>query len=183
MFTVDYANHQWATHVVQEFIKNYGDKLDINSLINQHNRLKLSCRKSGNHVIQTIFEQDVWYSHLPTFLQFKRDFLVVAFREPAVLKLSLDKFGSYVVQKCIKTSSSTERNMIKNAVCRDKCIVLKKLLKDEYGNFVLDTLFSCCNSIQKEYITKWVKKKVVFNTFPETNNFLRSCKAFQRNQR
>ena len=175
---VTLSENPYGCYVIHEFIRNYADKLDINPLI--VHRLRLSCSKYGNYVMQGIIDH-------PIFIQFKQAFIIEVFCNH-ILELGLSKYGSFVVCKCVDVSSTKQRNVIKNVLLRNSCKILKKLLKNEYGSYIPLQLWRCCKYAEKKSITDIVvrasffKNRDQFNAYRSSFDFLNKCKKFPGKQ-
>ena len=64
--------------------------------------------------------------------------------------MSRSKFGSPVVEKCLKQSSSRWRTIIIRELTAQPAVA--ELLRDRYGNYVLQTALSVANAQQVEEI-------------------------------
>jgi pumilio RNA-binding family len=71
-----------------------------------------------------------------------------------VLELSKDKFGSNVVEKCFSHGDSLDRQLLFEIILGlgQYTVVdppLVEMMKDEYGNYVIQKMVEFCTIIQK----------------------------------
>ena len=110
-----------ACRVVQAYISNYGDKLNIGLLLKNKYHIKLAQKEYGNHVIQCILEKNAWY---------------VFSLWISILSCRLDVHSSFHILRsglCKKTEhflSSTSKTLYK-----DSYIILSKPARN--GHFTL----------------------------------------------
>jgi hypothetical protein len=105
---------------------------ELNSLFKQVARLtmKLVENQYGNYVVQSVL--DVAPAGVRTNIKVKM--------EGKFLRLSKSKFSSNVVEKCLKQSSSHWRAIIIKELIAQPAVC--DLLRDRYGNYVLQTALS-----------------------------------------
>ena len=155
--------------MVQCFINNYGDKLDIMKLFENDAHLRLSCAPFGNYVIQCIIKQgngtgsgsSCWYSKLKTFINFKNKFITSVFKNRKdIIRLSDNKFGSNVMEKCIIASNKAQLNLLISSICWNRRSGLRSMIPNEYANYVLSTLLIYCDKTQQESIVNCVHNQI-----------------------
>ena len=110
-----------ACRVVQAYISNYGDKLNIGLLLKNKYHIKLAQKEYGNHVIQCILEKNAWY---------------VFSLWVSILSCRLDVHSSFHILRsglCKKTEhflSSTSKTLYK-----DSYIILSKPARNGHTRF------------------------------------------------
>src|SRR4051812_45657172 len=72
--------------------------------------------------------------------------------EGKYMRLSKQKFSSNVVEKCLKQSSSHWRTIIIRELIAQPAV--SELLRDRYGNYVLQTALSVANAQQVQEIVR-----------------------------
>eukprot|EP00483_Globobulimina_turgida_P001234 UN01236 len=165
-----YCEHIIGCRIIQCFIKNYGDELNILKLICNDNHLYLSKLKYGNYVIQCVIAEEEWYSDLESMLVFKNKLIEDVFHHQNILYLSKNKFGSNVVEKCIAVSNKKQKLFLLNVLTNNHYII-PSMINHCYGNYVIKALlrastrknqlalikairFYCANNIIKKDLVK-----------------------------
>lgn len=103
--------------------------------------MKLVENQYGNYVIQSVL--DVAPPAVRTNIKVKM--------EGKYMRLSKQKFSSNVVEKCLKSSSSHWRLIIIRELIAQPAV--SELLRDRYGNYVLQTALSMANAQQVAEMT------------------------------
>jgi len=156
------CRHVSACRVVQAYIENYGDRLDVSPLLRNNNHIQLAQVEYGNHVIQCILDRKAWYSQQSVFVEFRQQFLGTVFQRKNLLRLSHGKHGSHVLERCIISATPEQMECLVKRVCsrpRNQCL-LRKLVLHEFGNYVLRTMFDRCSSALKAVVADAVHRKV-----------------------
>ena len=108
------------------------------------NLIDLICDPYGNYVVQYILDlKQSRYSHL----------IVQAVRGN-VLRFSLQKFSSNVVEKCIKASTSLRHDLIEEIAAAP---TIDRLIRDSYGNYVVQTALEFASTDQKARMSQSVR--------------------------
>ena len=141
---VFYCEHIIGSRIVQCFIKNYGDKLNILKLLEKDSHLYLSKLKYGNYVIQCIVKKGAWYSNLKIIDEFKNRLIEDVFHHQNILFLSKNKYGSNVVEVCIQGSSKKQKNSLMHVLSRNLYIV-PSMVQHCYG---LCTVYICVFEVE-----------------------------------
>ena len=156
-----YGEHVFGCRIIQCFIKNYGDKLNVMKLMesggSQDGHLYLCTTKYGNYVIQCIIQKEEWYSSLPRMVRFRNKLIEDVSRWQQILILSKNKFGSNVMETCIKAANRKQKNaflwaMVNHANC------IPALLKHCYGNYVVKALLMASNPRNQVILMKAIEK-------------------------
>jgi len=181
-----YCENAYSCRVVQEFIKVYGDKLNVTKLLLDDTHLFLSCDKFGNYVIQCIVAKDEWYSELSLIKKFRKRLLFDIFSKENMLKLSNNKYGSNVMETCIKMLSEKQIDALLKTLCFKKGCLLKQMISHRFGNYVTKTLLRCCNKTQQR---KLVNSVHVFcinlydhdcnSKYLQNGEFIRNCQQIK----
>jgi len=143
---VFYCGHMSACRVIQVYLRNYGDQLDLAPLLKDNTHIKLAEMEYGNHVIQCILKQSCFWN-------VQRRVISQMFEEHNVLRLSKGKQGSHVIESCIRVASPRQIESLVRCVCANRGRLLKSMAVDGFGNYVLRTLFDRCSPRLKELIT------------------------------
>jgi len=157
---VPYSSDVSACRVVQAYISSYGDRLNISPLLVNNHHIDLAQREYGNHVIQCILKQNAWYSSQPRFVQFRAQFLRDVFTRRNLLRLSRGKHGSHVLESCIRTADNEQIELLAKLCVSGRAILLKKMMWDQFGNYVLRTLFDRCSNAMKKVMADAVYNNV-----------------------
>lgn len=118
--------------------------VELTRLFKQVARLtmKLVENQYGNYVIQAIL--DVAPPGVRTNIKVKM--------EGKYMRLSKQKFSSNVVEKCLKQSSTHWRTIIIRELIAQPAV--SELLRDRYGNYVLQTALGVANAQQVQEIVR-----------------------------
>eukprot|EP00487_Bulimina_marginata_P007433 TRINITY_DN2865_c0_g2_i2.p1 TRINITY_DN2865_c0_g2~~TRINITY_DN2865_c0_g2_i2.p1 ORF type:complete len:192 (-),score=16.95 TRINITY_DN2865_c0_g2_i2:151-726(-) len=158
-----YSEHVFACRIVQVFVKQYGDKLEINTLFRNDCHLSLCQSMYGNYVIQCIIDSNQWYSNLNGIMRFRRKLITECFSDENILFLSKNKFGSNVIETCIKVSSEKQIERLIYLVSKKNTFVLQQMIRHQYGNYVIKTLLKNCSYQQQIALIAQIEKIYSFN--------------------
>jgi len=147
--------------VVQCFIQNYGEKLDVMRLCANGQHLRLATNRYGNYVVQCIIQRDAWYSEQPQMAKFRDRLIADMFTLRQLQTLCVRKAGSHVIESCIRVATAGQRDVMIKAVQRNRAQLLGIMLVDQFGNYVLRTLLGHCDRIQREAVVHVVHSQVV----------------------
>ena len=139
-------------------IQNYGNKLDINSLFDSTDHLRLCCGEYSNYVMQDIVSGFKWYSTEPQFVSFREKLCVLLFNQSRVVDLSSNLHASHVLDECIVACSSEKRRMFVNALTRNKCRKFKEISNDDGGctKKVVNRLYNHCSGENLRKLRVWI---------------------------
>jgi len=151
---VFYCGHQSACRVVQMYITHYGKRLNLEPLLENNHHIQLAEMEYGNHVIQCILGQSC-------FFDLQRKIIADMLQERNVLRLSKGKQGSHVIESCIRVAGPKLIESLTHCVCAHRGRLLRRMAMDEFGNYVLRTLFSRCCPRLKGILTASVNRRVV----------------------
>jgi len=115
---------------------------DLTRLFKQISRItmKLVENQYGNYVVQAVL--DVCSHAVATNVKMKM--------EGKYMRLSKQKFSSNVVEKCLKQSGAHWRSIVINELTEQPGV--SELLRDRYGNYVLQTALSVASGSQVQQI-------------------------------
>eukprot|EP01063_Lacrimia_lanifica_P030085 TRINITY_DN4727_c0_g1_i1.p1 TRINITY_DN4727_c0_g1~~TRINITY_DN4727_c0_g1_i1.p1 ORF type:complete len:629 (+),score=189.22 TRINITY_DN4727_c0_g1_i1:47-1888(+) len=134
---VEFGTHRHGCCVLQRCIE-YGSDEQKMRLVGDiiTNGLCLVQDPFGNYLLQYILEMDVDFINVRVIRQFLG----------SIAALSVNKFASNVIEKCLKIAPDDVRQHIVDEIChRDK---LPHLLQDQYANYVVQTALHTCNQQQ-----------------------------------
>ena len=143
---VEVATHRHGCCVLQRFFDhaNKEQKLQLINEILSH-CMVLSQDSYGNYVMQYVMDlrEPSHISHIA------RCFM------GNVFELSMQKFSSNVVEKCIRLAEPSERKIL-----IDELMVvseLERLLRDSFGNYVIQTALDYSDGVQHEQLVMLIK--------------------------
>ncbi|CAD6885757.1 unnamed protein product [Tilletia laevis] len=143
---VEVATHRHGCCVLQRCIDHASDQQRI-QLVTQitFNALTLVQDPFGNYVVQYVLDlNDQRFS----------DAIVRQF-VGSVCLLSLQKFSSNVIEKCIRVSEpSTRRQLVEELLNRQR---LEKLLRDSFGNYVVQTSLDYAEPNQRQQLVDCIR--------------------------
>lgn len=128
------------------------------------------------------------YSRQKSFVDFRRQLLGDVFSNNRLMKLGRKKQGSYVIELSIKVADYRQLEELTNRICQGRGGMLRKLVWDDFGNFVLGTLFDRCDLQLREVLAESVQRNVMWKNSAETRNlyeksrFIRDCAHFRWNR-
>ncbi|GMI82854.1 hypothetical protein HRI_001954700 [Hibiscus trionum] len=134
-FCVDIATHRHGCCVLQRCIS-HSNGQHRDNLITQvsRNGLLLAQDPFGNYVVQYIIELKVPSAVGNLLSQFKRH-LLSQFKGHYV-QLSMQKFSSHVVEKCLKHIAESRSQIIHELTC---VVHFEQLLQDPFANYVIQS--------------------------------------------
>ncbi|ETO19632.1 RNA-binding protein of the pumilio family [Reticulomyxa filosa] len=114
------------------------------------NAATISKFKLGNYIIQDLLER------APSELQDQIIKIIFDFS----IDLSCDKYSSNVVEKAIHLASSRRRKkLVKKWLSRDDSLeIIKKLVEDQFGNYVVQTLLVSSGQKEQKKLLKAIVK-------------------------
>ena len=147
--------------MLQAYISSYGDRLDFTPLLDNYYHIDLAQREYGNHVIQCILKQKAWYSSQTRFAEFRARFFRDVFTWNNFLNLSKGKQGSHVLETCIRSADDEQIELLAKLCVNRKALLLKKMVWDQFGNYVLRSLFDRASDAVKKQIADTVHWNVL----------------------
>ena len=172
--------HNYGTRVIQKTFEkldngNYSkietEKLNsiFKSLIEKH-LYELCCDKNGNHVYQKLlrifpkennknnflYEELINYTIQTVFKLFEEKIneKIYKYIDENLLKLSKEKFSSNVIDKCIIKDYDKSNKLIESIIHKN---VIKEIIIDQYGNYVVQKAMSVSDKDTCERIAKQIK--------------------------
>jgi len=135
------AINKFGCRIVQKLLQHSTDE-QKHILVKQiiERTIPLSYNAFGNYVIQFLLENDS---------KMQKEIIARVYKD--LLKLSLNKYGSNVVEKCILNGDEIDRETLFNYVCPKKFhknTRLIEMMKNEYGNYVIQKMIELANEEQ-----------------------------------
>eukprot|EP00484_Ammonia_sp_Unknown_P018920 CAMPEP_0197027056 /NCGR_PEP_ID=MMETSP1384-20130603/7043_1 /TAXON_ID=29189 /ORGANISM="Ammonia sp." /LENGTH=525 /DNA_ID=CAMNT_0042455847 /DNA_START=32 /DNA_END=1609 /DNA_ORIENTATION=- len=142
-----FCNHIYCCRVIQAFIQVYRGRLDVHKLFDNNGYVHVSISKYGNYVVQRLIEKSSnssSYSDSDCYASFRRVFVDRVFSVQNLWTISQSKFGSNVVEMCIRVASRQQIDAFTLLLESNQAEILKKLLSHKYAHFVAKTLLNEC---------------------------------------
>ncbi|KAE9576903.1 Pumilio 2 [Colletotrichum fructicola] len=155
------ASHMYACRVIQRMLE-YGTEQDKETILGElHNSTQsLITDQYGNYVVQHIIEHGKPEDR-SRIIQ-----LVIS----QLVTLSKHKFASNVVEKCIQFGTAEERKGIREQItsqASDGTSSLQLMMKDQYGNYVIQKLLNLIEGSEREAFIEEMKPQ--FNLLRKTS--------------
>ena len=155
---MDYSIHSFGCRVIQRLIEKKNN--EINSMIFgelEGNIEELAMNQFGNYVIQHLME----YASDEIRTKIIEEVLSV------FCQCSLLKFASNVMEKCVEHAPKKELVKIENIIFNENAEIINKMMKDPFGNYVLQRLF---NMMEKSKLREFYNKFIAKNQAPLRKN-------------
>ena len=142
----------YASRMVQKYIALYGSGLNIRQLFDDRDSyFALSKSPYGNYTIQAFIRRDEPYSNVLEYSQFRHRLLDDIFIDSdKLIKLSVNKYGSKVIETCISVATRPQIGKLVNTLCTEGAMVLKEILSSDVGNYIAKALLSKCEDYKHE---------------------------------
>ncbi|KAH8106974.1 armadillo-type protein [Cristinia sonorae] len=147
----DLASHAYGCRVLQRCLEHLPDE-QARPLLDElhHHSPRLMVDQFGNYVIQFILEKGQSQDKAAITNKLRAD----------MLKLSCHKFASNVCEKALVTAEPTLRQSLVNELLlprKDGIDVVVMMMKDQYGNYVLQRALSVAEGEQKDALVKRIR--------------------------
>ncbi|KAI8380635.1 armadillo-type protein [Choanephora cucurbitarum] len=141
------ASHKHGCCVYQRCIDHASaaQKFQLIQVITEH-ALTLVQDPFGNYVVQYVLDLDDTLAC--------SDGLIRKFIQP-VLELSVQKFSSNVIEKCIRVASKETRRALIDGIIQHPN--MEKFLRDSYANYVIQTCLDCAEQDQREQFVECIR--------------------------
>lgn len=143
---VEVATHRHGCCVLQRCIDHASDHQRV-QLVNEitYNALTLVQDPYGNYVVQYILDLNDHRFSDAVIRQFAGN----------VCALSVQKFSSNVIEKCVRVAeTSTRKMLIEELLNRSR---LEKLLRDSYGNYCVQTALDYADPTQRALLVEGIR--------------------------
>lgn len=136
------AMHRHGCCVVQRCLDNgNAEQTELILRSTLRNLIDLTQDAYGNYVVQYTLQPSLSRNYFLT---------VVNALLPHIIGFSLQKFSSNVVEKCLKMGDDEVKTQILNEIIPVENLI--KLLRDSFGNYVIQTCLDCARSKQKQQL-------------------------------
>ncbi|RWW86243.1 hypothetical protein BHE74_00004988, partial [Ensete ventricosum] len=148
---VTLSTHPYGCRVIQRVLEFCDDPKIQQSMIAEilQSVCLLAQDQYGNYVVQHILEHGKPHERSAIVKEFAGQ----------IVQMSLQKFASNVVEKCLTFGSPEERQILVNEMLgsTDKNAPLQVMMKDQFGNYVIQKALETCADEQRELILSRVK--------------------------
>mmetsp|Transcript_21372 Transcript_21372/g.46751 ORF Transcript_21372/g.46751 Transcript_21372/m.46751 type:complete len:1134 (+) Transcript_21372:1-3402(+) len=150
------STHPFGCRVIQRILEHCRDEKKRTTVMEEilQNTCQLAQDQYGNYVIQHVLEHGNSQERLR----------VVKALAPEIVKLSLHKFASNVVEKCLIYCSVHERDMLIKGILEEgkpgEEDPLQTLMKDQFGNYVVQKVLEVCDDMQREKLLQRVRAQL-----------------------
>merc|ERR1719334_1837187 len=151
-----YSAQNYGCRIVQNIIEFYGqydDKRLLREMVARDNLLEMCQSQYGNYVIQRILKLCFGADQ---FLQLKRDVMHNVFA--SVERLSVNKYGSNVVESCVEHASDRQRQMLLDQILKGDCLV--KMVRHKFGNYVVQKMLTLGSQKQVQRLVKAIESRI-----------------------
>ena len=155
------STHPYGCRVVQRLLEHTGDAHRLNILAEVMRGVDELCKNSyGNYVVQ----------HVLIHGQAEHRAAIVRSVRGRLLQLSKHKFASNVVEKCFGHASAVDRDALIDEVLGGRAdggaavvesnSVLLSMVKDQFGNYVIQRLIDVLDDEQMQSLTQRIRRYV-----------------------
>ncbi|KAL7716190.1 Pumilio domain containing protein C4G8.03C [Entamoeba marina] len=139
----DCCKHPYGCRVVQRVIEcvDYKYVEDLLKKIEPHS-LSLTEDQYGNYVIQNILERKFPNGHRNILVRIRGN----------IVRLSMGKYSSNVIEKCFKFANSTERAEILNEIYKDNGLL--QMMQDQFANYVVQKIVEAVDRDERSKIVE-----------------------------
>lgn len=152
---VPLSTHPFGCRVIQRILEHCQDLKKRTVVMDEI--LKATCQLAqdqyGNYVIQHVLEHGAPAERME----------VVNKLAPQIVSMSLHKFASNVVEKCLTHCNSEERNVLIKEMLGEEGLEndpLQQMMKDQFGNYVVQKVLEVCNDVQREQLLSRVRAQL-----------------------
>ncbi|KAH6897243.1 armadillo-type protein [Thelonectria olida] len=148
-----FASHTFGCRVVQRMLEHGTDDDRAKIMVELYPSFQLLITDQfGNYVAQHVIENG----------NREDQARVIQVVLSQLLTLSKHKFASNVVEKCIEFGTAEQRSAIRErltAVGSDGTNALQQMIRDQYGNYVIQKLLSQLEGTEKELLVEEIKSQ------------------------
>ncbi|KAJ0984017.1 hypothetical protein J5N97_002373 [Dioscorea zingiberensis] len=148
---VTLSTHPYGCRVVQRVLEHCYDPKTQTIVMDEilRNVIRLSKDQYGNYVIQHVLEHG----------KPEERSAIISYLTGQIVELSLQKFASNVVEKCLIYADLEERQALVNEILgtTDENEPLQVMMKDQYGNYVVQKVLQTVDNQQCELILSRIK--------------------------
>ncbi|XP_028773708.1 pumilio homolog 6, chloroplastic [Neltuma alba] len=142
--------HPYGCRVIQRVLEHCTDEVQCQFIV--HEILESVCTLAqdqyGNYVTQHVLERGKPQERSQ----------IISKLSGHIVQLSQHKFASNVVEKCLKHGDATERELLINEILgHDDDDNLLTMMKDQFGNYVVQKIIDMCSENQRSVLVSRIK--------------------------
>ncbi|PWA74058.1 nucleic acid binding NABP, Armadillo-type fold protein [Artemisia annua] len=147
---VSLSSHPYGCRVIQRVLEHCDDlntQLVLDEILNSV--YTLAQDQYGNYVIQHVLQHG----------KPRERSIIIRKLTGQIVKMSLQKFASNVVEKCLAYGSPEERELLVKEMLgsTDENEPLQAMMKDPFGNYVVQKVLETCDDQTREFILSRIK--------------------------
>ncbi|KAL0452143.1 UNVERIFIED_CONTAM: Pumilio4 [Sesamum latifolium] len=148
---VTLSQHPYGCRVIQRVLEHCGDPNTQEMIMNEimGSVCKLAQDQYGNYVIQHVVQHGKPHERST----------IIGKLAGQIVKMSQQKFASNVVEKCLTFGGPEERKLLVNEMLgsTDENEPLQAMMKDPFGNYVVQKVLETCDEKSRELILSRIK--------------------------
>jgi len=166
---INFSSSNYGCRVVQDIIEVYGwhdDYRILRQMVARPNVLRMCENQFGNYVIQHILKLQI---HLDD-LDIKREVLRIVFSSVNVL--SMNKYGSNVVEGCLEKANDKQRDYLLDQILgkNNQRDLVVHMVHSKYANYVVQKLLKFGSAKQVQRLIRAIEQKIRMTTDPRNPN-------------
>ncbi|KAI4342461.1 hypothetical protein MLD38_027088 [Melastoma candidum] len=148
---VTLSTHPYGCRVVQRVLEHCKNPETLRKVMEEilGSVSKLAQDQYGNYVVQHVLEHGELHER----------FVIIEELAGKIVSMSQQKFASNVIEKCLTFGGPAERELMVNEMLgtTDENEPLQAMMKDQFGNYVVQKVLETCDDQQRELILSRVK--------------------------
>ncbi|CAN6245601.1 unnamed protein product [Urochloa humidicola] len=148
---VDLSMHPYGCRVIQRVLEHCDDESTQNAMMEEimQSVVTLTGDQYGNYVIQHVLQHGKPEERSTIITQLAGQ----------IVKMSQQKFASNVVEKCLTFGSPEQRQILIDEMLgtTDENVPLQAMMKDQFGNYVVQKVLEICDDQNRELILSRIK--------------------------
>ncbi|WVZ68218.1 hypothetical protein U9M48_017181 [Paspalum notatum var. saurae] len=148
---VPLSTHPYGCRVIQRVLEHCGDPTTQQIVMDEilQSVCMLAQDQYGNYVVQHVLEHGKPHERS----------IIIEKLAGQIIQMSQQKFASNVVEKCLTFGGAKEREFLINEMLgtTDENEPLQAMMKDQFGNYVVQKVLETCDDQQRELILSRVK--------------------------
>ncbi|CAD6235962.1 unnamed protein product [Miscanthus lutarioriparius] len=148
---VPLSTHPYGCRVIQRVLEHCADQKTQQIVMDEilQSVCMLAQDQYGNYVVQHVLEHGKPHERS----------IIIEKLAGQIIQMSQQKFASNVVEKCLTFGGPTEREVLINEMLgtTDENEPLQAMMKDQFGNYVVQKVLETCDDQQRELILSRVK--------------------------
>ncbi|CAO2182369.1 unnamed protein product [Urochloa humidicola] len=148
---VPLSTHPYGCRVIQRVLEHCADPKTQQLVMDEilQSVCMLAQDQYGNYVVQHVLEHGKPHERS----------IIIEKLAGQIIQMSQQKFASNVVEKCLTFGGPTEREVLINEMLgtTDENEPLQAMMKDQFGNYVVQKVLETCDDQQRELILSRVK--------------------------